>query len=301
MQDRASKVKRIMTSLGLIVVATATVSCGTSQPGVAAINVGTSTKTSTAAGTSGKPGETAKTDSSCKSASDCAKADMSLSSTALQNGAFIGTVGENINWSLQGVDKNSSSRRVGILLNNVPEGASFSPSDVVETSVKITWKPTAPVKSINKLEVFLRDMDLCEVTESNRDDCAEYRYIEEYDQKLEYDWEIKASKDNIDTKANAKTGPKPDSVAVAKPSAPAGPAVGGSSPLPGLGGLSGGLGGLTGGAGGIGGLSNLGSLTSLLGGSGGAGGLLSQFGGLGGLTNLLPVNGSVSTSGASNP
>jgi len=272
--------------------------CGTNQPGVAAITPGTSTKTSAAVGTGGSVAKTPDAGTAgggCTTVDDCPKANMSVVSTAITGTGLLGYVGEPVKWDIAGQDKNSPKRRVGILLNNVPEGAHIAPDKSVETTAKIEWTPASAQRSVKKLEVYLRDLDLCEVTETDKSACTEYTYLEMYDQKQEFDWETKR-RDGIDSKANGKGAAKPDSVAVAKPSTTTSTSSGGAggllSSLGGLTGGSSGLGSLTGLLGGSGGLGNLGSLTSLLGGSGG-------LGNLGSLTSLIP--GGTTTGGTTKP
>jgi len=249
--------------------------------GAGATSTATGTKTGTSAAHSDQASSNAG-NTACVTEADCPPANMDIASDAFSQAGLVGYAGEKVLWILKGQDRNSKDRRVGLLLNNVPAGSAFTPQDSVDTIATITWLPTSAQKNTAKLEIYMRDLDRCELLEVDRQQCTSYVFLQSYDKMVEVDWQILKRSSATDTATSTSTKTQPDSVKVS--STPSGgsttAAAGGTSALGSLGSL-GSLGGLAGGS------SGLGFLSSFLGSGSGLGSAGSSLGALGSLGSFV--------------
>lgn len=286
MTHRSLSLEQLTIAGCLAVAATLGFACGGGKSPPIASPISSSTKANTSTKTdSGLQGQTQENaggsaSGACESVDDCPEANMDVASPGFTKSGLMGFVGEPVPWEFEGIDLNSRDRRVAVLLNNIPANSKLTPSDRADVKSRIDWTPEQRLKSGKQLEIYMRDLDRCEISEVDPEICRTYRFLEAYDKKSAVDWEIVA-KDDLEDEANASAAPAGTAtgggdnaavVNVSKP--PCTPQA--SSPTGGVGGLSTVLGGLGGGFGGLGG----GLLSSVIGGGGGLGGL--PIGGLGG-------------------
>lgn len=120
----------------------------------------------------------------------CDPAQVDYSATVAATGELVGFAQENVDWHLYGldlasrIDDTSSTRRVMILLDRVPEGADVTPGrddGRLAPEVSIQWRP--PFAASGTMDVILRDFDRC-VAEKDEVSCSEYRFLDTYDKKL---------------------------------------------------------------------------------------------------------------------
>jgi hypothetical protein len=157
------------------------VSCGGSKTQVAAAPPTTSS---------------ALTGSTCTK-EKCPPADLHVSANFAASGILIGFSGEPVNWNFYGIDKNtksadgmSSTRKVVVLLNDVPKGSDISPAKSAELSseTRIEWTPTKVARG--KMEFIARDYDRCLLKET-RATCNKYVFLTDYDRRFsDNSWEI---------------------------------------------------------------------------------------------------------------
>lgn len=251
----------------------------------------TSTSTATFTGKSEQASSNAN-NTVCTSEDDCPAANMDVVSDFFTQGGLVGYVGEPVNWVLKGVDRNSKDRRVGILLNHIPEGARLTPNDTVETAATIAWSAKSPLKSTQKLEIYMRDLDRCALLESEQDYCQAYTFLKAYDQRVELDWQVinRPGATQTATQTSTATSPNAVSVGAAPSGASGGTAATASNPL----GSLGSLGSLAGGLGGTSG--SLGFLSQFIGSGSGLGSAGSSLGALGALGSIASGSGSSSSS-----
>ncbi len=139
---------------------------------------------------------TALTGSNCTK-EKCPPADLYISANFAASGILIGFSGEAVNWNFYGIDKNtqsadgfSSTRKVVVLLNDVPKGSEISPAKSADLSseAKIEWTPTKEARG--KLEFIARDYERCLLKETKAT-CNKYVFLEDYDRKFpDNSWEI---------------------------------------------------------------------------------------------------------------
>ena len=110
----------------------------------------------------------------------------------LTNGGFAGTVNQNVNWLLVGLDRNSlnpsqqsSARNVLILVYDLPTGAVTTPQQAtgtLSTLAQINWTPTQP--GSGTFNILMRDYDRCVINLSVAT-CGQFAYIAQYDTRLD--------------------------------------------------------------------------------------------------------------------
>lgn len=146
-------------------------------------------KTEDAGNTSGLAG----LDASCKTSQACRPIAADISASFSADGRLVGMAGQPVNWEFHGVDRNtanpdqdSSSRRVMVLLDKVPDGSVIMPSpsttSVLTTVAKLAWTPQHA--SDGKIDVIVRDFDRCILNES-QDRCNKYAFLKAYDTKFQ--------------------------------------------------------------------------------------------------------------------
>jgi hypothetical protein len=119
----------------------------------------------------------------------CPPAEPDYSATVAPSGELIGFLNEPVAWTLYGVDRKTmtdqqtSSRRVVVLLNKIPQGATVTPwrEDELKPQVTFTWTPT--VQATGTMDVILRDYDRC-IADEGEDECNSYVLKEEFDVQL---------------------------------------------------------------------------------------------------------------------
>lgn len=152
----------------------------------------------------------------CVSMQHCPKFEPDVLSFGFTKLGMRGFVGEPVPWLMNGIDDKSDKRRVGVLVNNLPSGAVLIPADRVATEANIDWVPNEKMRSVVKLEIYMRDLDRCVVEQARPDVCYNYSVLENYDIKAAIDWEIITKEDLervTEAEKNAKdrrNGGKPD-------------------------------------------------------------------------------------------
>lgn len=149
----------------------------------------------------------------CVSMNHCPKFDPDVTSFGFTQFGLRGFVDSPVPWLLNGVDKKSDKRRVGVLVNNIPTGAMLIPADRVDINANIDWTPREKIRSVQKLEIYMRDLDRCEIEQAQPDVCYAYNILEDYDVKATVNWEITSKVDlarEADSAAKAKEKAKGD-------------------------------------------------------------------------------------------
>lgn len=137
--------------------------------------------------------------SNCKSKTDCPDAVAGFGANMAPGGSYVGWMGESINWRAFGIDENTksvdgttSTRRMTVLLDKVPEGSSIVPGvkDKLKNEAFIEWTPKKESKG--KLDVIVRDAERCEVERGTDGYCNTYNFLSDYDVRFkDLRWEIK--------------------------------------------------------------------------------------------------------------
>jgi hypothetical protein len=127
----------------------------------------------------------------------CPPADLYVSANFAASGILIGFIGQPVNWNFYGIDKNtqsadgmSSTRKVVVLLNDVPKGSEISSAKSGELSseTRIEWTPTKEVRG--KIEFIARDYERCLLKETKAT-CNKYVFLTDYDRRFsDNSWEV---------------------------------------------------------------------------------------------------------------
>ena len=168
---------------------------------------------SVAAPIAGSGGSGLNAASNCRSKDDCPRAEPDFAANMAAGGAFVGWMGEAVTWKVSGIDANTknpdgltSSRRMFVLLDKVPEGSDIKPGsgDDLKSDATIDWTPKK--QSSGKLDVIVRDAERCEM-EKSKEYCQSYKFLEGFDKRFkDVHWEIKDRDAFADEVANGNVG-----------------------------------------------------------------------------------------------
>lgn len=136
----------------------------------------------------------------CKSNDDCPVAEPGYGANMAPAGVFVGWVGEPVDWRIFGIDEKtknadgtSSARRMAVLLDKVPGGATITPASGEKLTSEASIQYTAESEESGSLEVVIRDKERCEMEHaSDKSYCDGYKFLKNYDKRFKnVRWQIK--------------------------------------------------------------------------------------------------------------
>lgn len=137
-----------------------------------------------------------KSQEACQASQGCTtRLGLRINALDLVDQSLFGYVGQPLTWVFVVQDEASEKRNLKIFLHNLPVDAAIDYGDPSLTTAKLTWTPKNEMRNEKKLEIYARDLDMCEKTNLESSRCKEEVFNEKYDHRESYDWQILAKQD----------------------------------------------------------------------------------------------------------